>query len=148
MRTNSVGCVVVGTLLLVAFLGDYFVRREEKRRRADFIANRQQDAFNAFHPLHFGNLDRDSVWKLLTEIALIYNVPPSCLRPEDRFAVELRALFLRLDTRAETIQETYEGRRRAAGYNTTSYPRTIAEYILGILSPGEHTTVSNPLRRD
>jgi hypothetical protein len=58
--------------------------------------------------------------------------------PDDRFAVELRLLFLRADTRCETIGENYEERRRSAGYKTTSYPNTVAEYIQGILSPESH----------
>ena len=137
MSLNFGSLLAVLAVLGSSALGTGLWRREERQRRAAFHLSRPRIPLAELHAQHFGHLDEAETIALLQQVAEIYGVEPMCLRPEDRFAVELRHLWLSpCDTQYDTICDTYEMRRKGAGRETGQYPTTVADYVTGILKPG------------
>ena len=129
------GFAAMGMLGAAGLLGGLLLIREGRRRRRAFHQARQDIPVQEQHRRFYSAYRSDQVAHLLEDLARLYSVKETALRPGDRFEVELRSLSLSpADLKYEIVCSKYRRNRSNTGRVTTSYPTTVADYVCGVLS--------------
>src|SRR6266404_4594712 len=120
MNFGAIAAICVITV--AGIIGGLILRGVERKRVRAFHRDRPDVPIREQYERFYSSYQFDQVAELLTEVAKVYGVKVSALRPDDRFEVELRSLNLaHADLKYEIICSSFRKERLRAGKPTISY---------------------------